>query len=138
MKAIHLQQGLAFIFFSLGGWCLIDPATVESLVLRPEFYVGNATSQLLMGCFGAQAILVSVLLWTSVFRPTTFLIFGILGSIPFFVFNVYFYFIAKMFTNWMLLDFVGNLGILACGILGYRLSKAEARLGPNEAISSNQ
>lgn len=30
-----------------------------------------------------------------------------------------------MFTNWMLSDFVGNLGILGCGLFGCRLSKLE-------------
>lgn len=125
MTALSIQRGLAFIFFSLGGWCLIDPVTVESLVLRPEFYIGTSASALLLGCFGAQAVLVSVVMWTSVFRPNTFLIFGLIGSLPFFAFNYYFYFEAKMFTEWMLLDFVGNLGILGCGLLGYRLSKRE-------------
>lgn len=125
MEAIHLQKGLAFIFFSLGGWCLIDPMTIEKLVIRPEFYVGNSTTALFIGCFGAQAVLGSVVMWSSLFRPSTFLIFGIVGSVPFFVFNYYFYFEAKIFTEWMLLDFVGNTAILACGLLGYRLAKSE-------------
>jgi len=125
MKALHLQRGLAFIFFSLGGWCLVDPITVEKLVMRPEFYVGNSTSALFIGCFGAQAVLVSLVMWTSIFKPVTFLVFGVFGSVPFFAFNYYFYFEAKMFTEWMLLDFVGNTGILICGLLGYRMSKLE-------------
>ncbi|MEZ5471304.1 MAG: hypothetical protein R3E90_05940 [Marinicella sp.] len=125
MKSIHVQKLLSFIFFILGGWCLVMPGTVELLSLKPEYYVGNATSRLLLGCFGAQAILVGAVILFSEFKPKTFLVFGIIGSVPFFVFNFYFYFIAKMFTDWMLLDFIGNLGILGLGIWGFRLSKQE-------------
>lgn len=32
-----------------------------------------------------------------------------------------------MFTDWMLLDFVGNLTILACGIGGFYLKRKEIR-----------
>ena len=125
MKAGHIQRTLALIFIFLGGWCVIDAATVEALVLRPEYYVGNSTSRLFIGCFGAQAVLGGVVIWTSVFRPRTFLVFGLAGSVPFFIFNYYFYVVTEMFTDWMLLDFAGTIAILACGILGYRLSKAE-------------
>jgi hypothetical protein len=31
-----------------------------------------------------------------------------------------------MFNDWMLLDFLGNVGILAFGLWGYRLSLSEA------------
>ena len=127
MKAIHIQKSLALIFLLLGGWCVLMPATVEGLVLKPEFYVGNSTSKLLLGCFGAQAVLVGAVIWTSTFRASTFLIFGLAASLPFFVFNYYFYFIAEMFTNWMLLDFVGNIGILVCGVLGFRLVNEESK-----------
>ncbi len=125
MRAIHLQRLLAFIFLGLGGWCLLFPATVEALVLRPEYYVGNNTSALLMGCFGAQAILAGTLILTAEFTPRTFLIFGLVGSIPFFGFNYYFYFVKSMFTDWMLLDFAGNIGILALGIAGWRMKTCE-------------
>lgn len=125
MKAIHIQYLLASIFVGLGGWCLIWPSTVNTLVFRPEFREIGIQSAILTGCFGAQAILGGVLMFTSVFKPQTFLIFGIIGSIPFFAFNYYFYFINPIFTEWMLLDFVGNIGILACGIFGYRLSCRE-------------
>lgn len=125
MKAKQIQLGLALIFTALGGWCLFFPSTVEALVFRPEFFNGNKTSTILMGCFGAQAVLVGVVMFTSKFTANTFLIFGILGSVPFFGFNYYFYFIDPVFTDWMLLDFVGNLGILSCGIFGYRLTLQE-------------
>lgn len=126
MKAIHLQRILAFIFIALGTWCLLFPAVVESFVMRPAYYVGNSTSELFVACFGAQAILVGTVIYTSRFLPSTFLIFGIVASVPFFGFNYYFYFVRGMFTDWMVLDFVGNIGIFASGLWGYRLSLKEA------------
>jgi hypothetical protein len=125
MKAIHVQRFLALIFMSLGGWCLIMPMTVEAIVMRPEFYLGNQTSTLFLACFGAQAVLVGIVVYSSRFLPSTFLVFGLMASLPFFVFNYYFYFVRGIFTDWMLLDFVGNVGIFSCAILGYRLSLKE-------------
>lgn len=126
MRAIHVQYLLALIFLGLGSWTMLFPGTVEELVLRQEFYMGTDASRLLLACFGAQAVLCGIVILTSKFTPATFLVFGLLGSVPFFGFNYYFYFIKGMFTEWMLLDFVGNIGILACGIFGYRMSKKEA------------
>ncbi len=126
MKASQIQKLLALIFILLGGWCLFFPQTVESLVFKPEYYIGSTSSSILMGCFGAQAVLGGIVIWTSVFKARTFLIFGLIGSVPFFAFNYYFYFVAQIFSHWMLLDFAGNLGILTCGILGYQLAKKES------------
>ena len=130
MKAQHIQYALAAIFIGLGSWCLIDPHGVERLVLRPEFQDLSATSAVLMGCFGAQAVLGGSVIALSKFTPRTFLVFGLIGSIPFFVFNWYFVFIAEMFTSFMLIDFVGNLGILACGLAGYVLRSRELAADP--------
>lgn len=125
MKAQHIQYSLAAIFFTLGTWCLIAPHSVERLVFRPEYQHLSATSGLLMACFGAQAVLASCVIAFSTFKPRTFLMFGLLGSLPFFVFNWYFVFSVKMFTPFMLIDFVGNIGILTCGLTGYWLRKRE-------------
>jgi hypothetical protein len=76
-----------------------------------------------MGCFGAQAVLTGTIIWTARFTPTTFLVFGLVGSIPFFVFNFWFLFIEPVLNRWMLLDFAGNLGILVIGLWGWRLSR---------------
>ncbi|WP_068115321.1 hypothetical protein [Tropicimonas marinistellae] len=128
MKSQNIQLGLAAIFLGLGGWCLVAPRMVERLVLTPEYQHLSATSALLLGCFGAQAILAGLVIALSRFTPMTFLVFGLVGSVPFFVFNFYFVFVVELFTYWMLLDFVGNLGILACGILGYRIRTEELNL----------
>ena len=125
MTSKHIQLALAAIFLGLGGWCLIAPHSVERLVLRPEYQHLSATSALLLGCFGAQAVLGGIVIALSQFTPRTFLIFGLVGSLPFFAFNWYFVFVSRMFTQWMLLDFVGNIGILTCGLLGYWLRRRE-------------
>lgn len=123
----NIQTLLAVVFIGLGGWCLFWPSVVEELVLKPEYQHGSITTALFIGCFGAQAVLAGTVIALSDFRPHTFLVFGLIGSLPFFVFNWYFYFVAQIFTDWMLLDFVGNLTILACGVGGYILKKRELR-----------
>jgi hypothetical protein len=125
MRPATLQRLLASIFLVLGTWCMLLPRVVETLVIRPEHQVLTATSAVFIACFGAQAVLCGTVIWVSRFTAKTFLAFGLLGSIPFFAFNVYFYFIEPIFTRWMLLDFIGNLAILACGLIGYRLAKRE-------------
>ena len=125
MTSRHMQTALSIIFIGLGAWCLLMPGMVESLVFRPQFQHLSATSMILMGCFGAQAVLAGLVILTSDFRPSTFLVFGLFGSLPFFAFNYYFYFSAKIFSEWMLLDFAGNIGILTLGLLGYHTRKKE-------------
>ena len=125
MRAKHIQYVLAGIFLGLGGWCLVAPDMVETLVLTPDYRDASATSRLLFQCFGAQAVLAGVLLLVSTLSPRGFLIFGLAGSLPFFVFNYYFLYVVPMFTNWMALDFAGNIGILICGLIGWRLRRRE-------------
>lgn len=122
MTAKRVQYLLSMIFFGLGGWCILAPSSVEALVFRPGFQHASPTIFLLIGCFGAQAVLGGTLIATSEFKPSTFLIFGFVGSVPFFIFNFYFYYIREIFTHWMLLDFAGNVGILSTCLYGYKLS----------------
>ncbi len=132
MTARHVQYLLAAVFGGLGGWCVLLPGMVETLVFQPEFRELSATSRLMIQCFGAQAVLVAVLMSVSVLPARGFLVFGLAGSLPFFVFNYHFLFVAKMFTPWLLLDFVGNLAILGLGLWGYRL-KRRADAGMNDS-----
>lgn len=119
MAPIHIQRLLAFVFLGLGGWALFFPSQVLSLGVRPEYNDGAAITAVVMGCFGAQAVLCGAIIAFSRFTAQTFLIFGVLGSLPFFAFNYYFVFVVEMFTEWMLLDFVGNIAIFALCMLGY-------------------
>ncbi len=128
MTAQRLQFLLALIFLVLGGWCLIFPAMVISLTFLPEFATATDQARFIMGCFGAQAVLTGTLMLTARFTPMTFLVFGLAGSIPFFAFNYWFVFVEPVLNQWMLLDFVGNLGILVTGIWGWRLSKQEQKV----------
>ncbi len=127
MSALNIQRMLAGVFLGLGGWALIFPGTVEQLVFKPNYFVGNETSRLLLACFGAQAVLAGTIMALARFTPTTFLVFGLVGSIPFFIFNYYFVFVVEMFTHWMLLDFVGNVSIFALCMYGYWKSLQEVR-----------
>ena len=124
--ARRLRIALALVFLGLGGWCLVDPLTVETLALRPEFQHLSPTSALLMKCFGAQAVLVGSLALLSRFTARTFLVFGLLASLPFFVFNAWFVWINPMFTSLMLLDFAGNLSFFLIGWYGWHLMRHEA------------
>jgi hypothetical protein len=129
MRSQTLQRFLASIFLVLGAWCMFLPRMVEQLTIRPEHQVLTPASSVFIACFGAQAVLCGAIIWFSKFTPKTFLAFGLLGSIPFFAFNWYFYFVQPIFTKWMLLDFAGNVLILACGLIGYRISHREHPLG---------
>jgi hypothetical protein len=128
-----LQRLLGFVFISLGAWCALFPRTVEELTIRPEHQVLTATTAVFISCFGAQAVLCGFVILLSRFTSRTFLWFGLVGSVPFFAFNAYFYFVEPIFTHWMLLDFVGNLVILACGLLGYRMARERERVDMGRA-----
>ncbi len=119
MAPIHIQRLLAFVFLGLGGWALFFPAHVLSIGIRPELYNGDPVTTIIMGCFGAQAVLGGTIMLLSRFTPRTFLVFAFLGSVPFFVFNYYFVFVVEVFTRWMLLDFVGNVAIFTLCMMGY-------------------
>lgn len=125
MKSITIQRILGSIFLILGLWVLLFPGHAEQTALSPAHYIGTHASAVLIGCFGAQAVLCSILLLTAVFTSRTFLIFGLVGSIPFFIFNYYFLYVVPIFNNWMFLDFIGNIGILLCGIAGWRIERNE-------------
>lgn len=125
MTSLFIQRVLAGVFFGLGGWVLLFPDNVERLVLTPEHYMGTPASNVIMACFGAQAVLGGLVMWFSRFQPITFLVFGIAGSLPFFIFNYYFVFIVEMFTGWMILDFFGNVAIFGLCMTGYSKLRSE-------------
>jgi hypothetical protein len=60
MKSITpllLQRLISLPYLILGGWCLLAPHSVEGLTINPAFQHLSTTSALLIGCFGAQAVL---------------------------------------------------------------------------------
>lgn len=125
MTPQRLQICLSFIFLLLGGWCLLAPGIVIRMTFLEEFSVATVQARFLMGYFGVQAVLTGTLIMTVPFNPGTFLVFGLAGPIPFFVFNYWFVFVQPVLNQWMLRDFAGNLGILITGVWGWRSSTRE-------------
>jgi len=125
MSQILIQRLIALPFLGLGGWCLFFPSVVERLTLTPAYQHNSATSALLIGCFGAQAVLSGLFAAFSQFTKTTFLVYGI-ALLPFFWFNYWFVFVVPMFNAWLALDFVSNLAMLILCIQGWRLSNRTA------------
>lgn len=121
MTPLVAQRLIAVPFLGLGAWCLFFPGTVERLGLRPEYLHASTTTALLIGCFGAQAVLSGLFAAFSRFTRTTFLVYGV-ALLPFFGFNYWFVFVMPVFTEWMLLDFGANIAMLALCVIGYRAS----------------
>jgi hypothetical protein len=116
-----IQRLIAVPFVVLGAWCLLMPGMVETLTLRPEHQINTTASRIMMGCFGAQAMLAGVFAAFSRFTRTTFLAYGI-ALLPFFGFNYYFVYVEQVFSGWMALDFIANLVMLGLCIQGWRVT----------------
>ena len=125
MSPLLAQRLIAAPFLVLGAWCVLAPGMVERLGVRPEYYHGDTTTALLIGCFGAQAVLSGLFAACSRFTRTTFLVYGI-ALLPFFWFNYWFVFVTPMFNSWLTLDFISNLAMLALCVLGWRKSAQAA------------
>ena len=119
MTARRIQLLIAAVFFVLGGWCLLAPASVMHLTVRPTFQTEHELVPLLIACFGAQAVLCGLFAAFSVFTRRTFFAFG-LALLPFFYFDYYFYFVEPIFNELILLDVLGNVIFLVLCFLGYR------------------
>lgn len=121
MSPILIQRLIAVPFLGLGGWCLLLPSMVERLTLTPAYQHNSETSALLIGCFGAQAVLSGLFAAFSRFTRTTFLVYAI-ALLPFFWFNYWFVFVVPVFNAWLALDFVSNAAMLVLCFLGWRKS----------------
>ena len=129
MTPLLAQRLIAVPFLVLGAWCLLMPDMVMRLGFRPEHYRPSVAASLMMGCFGAQALLSGLFAWFSRFTKATFLAYGI-ALLPFFWFNYWFVFIVPILNQWMLVDFVANIAMLALCVIGYR---AAAKSSPDVA-----
>ena len=121
---------IAVPFLVLGAWCLVDPGTVERLSLTPEHRIDTFASRVLLGCFGAQALISGLFAAASRFTRLTFLAYGV-ALLPFFWFNVHFTVILPVFSPIMLVDAVANVFMLACCVAGWRALDAADRRPTN-------
>lgn len=123
MTPLTIQRLIAAVFLVLGGWCLILPGMIADLSLTPEYRGDDKVIPILVGCFGAQAVLAGLFAFFSRFTKTTFLVYGI-ALLPFFVFDWWFYVVEPVFNEFILLDAAGNLIMLALCWMGWRKSPA--------------
>ncbi len=123
MSALVIQRLIAAIFLGLGGWCLVLPGMVADLCLTPEWRGDDPVIPILVGCFGAQAVLAGLFAFFSRFNRTTFLVYG-LALAPFFGFDLWSYFVKQVFNEFILLDAVGNVIMLTLCWMGWRRAPA--------------
>jgi hypothetical protein len=123
MSVRTIQYLLASVFFVLGGWCLFSPSSVMALTITPAYQSDAPIVPILVGAFGAQALIAGLFAAFSRFTRATFLAYGI-GLLPFFVFNYWFYVVDPMLTPLGLLDAVGNVIMLTLCVIGWRKAPA--------------
>jgi hypothetical protein len=125
MSTKSIQYLLASVFTVLGGWCVVSPSSVIELAITPQFRSDAPLVPILMGAFGAQALIAGLFAAFSNFTRATFLAYG-LGLLPFFVFDYWFYAIEPMLTPIGLLDVAGNVVMLWLCWLGWRATAPTA------------
>lgn len=128
MRRTVIQGLIAAVFFVLGGWCLIAPTHMASLVFRPEYRLDHPIVPIIIGCFGAQAMISGLFAAFARFTKATFLAYAI-GVLPFFWFNYHFYFVEPVFTKLIFLDAIGNVVFLVLCVYGYLTVDEPARTG---------
>ena len=115
----RIQSAIAAVFLILGGWCLVAPASVVTLTVTPAYQDYSTLTLVSLGAFGAQACLAGLFAAFSRFTRRTFTAFGV-ALLPFFVFDLWFYYVVPVFNALILLDLAGNLGMLALCWYGWR------------------
>lgn len=119
MSSSAIRKLIAVVFIGLGGWCLLFPGNVIAMTINPAYLIEGRLVEVLMGAFGAQAVLFGVVALVSRFTPKTYLVFG-LAVLPFFAFDYWFYVVEPVFNAMILLDALGNVILIALCVLGYR------------------
>ncbi len=134
MTARRLQTLPAAVFLLLGGWCVLAPGMVVRLTFLDAATADTGATRFVMGCFGAQAALTGTILLMARSTPTTFLVFGLAGSLPFFAFNLWYTLVEPVLNGWMWLDVLGNVTILGCGLSGWHLARRERVAAASAAV----
>lgn len=115
------QMVIALPFLIAGASFVLIPGPVEALLIRPEYQHGSVTTHVLIGACGFQSVLIGLLALFARFRRVTYVLLG-LSTIPFLWANYYFAYVLPVFTQWIALDFLSNLAIVAACAWGARQS----------------
>lgn len=125
--AARTAQGLiAAVFLLLGGWALLAPASAIDLAIAEPYRDNGFFARFAVACFGAQAVLFGLMALAVRWRARGFLVFAVL-LLPFFAFNYWFHYEVPVLTSIGMLDFAGNVIMLACALVGWRAAQAAER-----------
>jgi hypothetical protein len=123
--APHAAQSLiAAVFLLLGGWALLAPTSVIELAITEAYRDSAFLTRFTMACFGAQAVLFGLMALVTRWQARSFAVFAVL-LLPFFGFNYWFHYEVPVLTSIGMLDFAGNVVMLACAIIGWRAARRE-------------
>ena len=125
MSARTAQFLIAAVFLALGGWALLAPASVIDLAVTPAYRDTSFLARFTMACFGAQAVLFGLMALVTRWSARSFAVFGVL-LLPFFGFNYWFHYEVPVLTSIGMLDFAGNVTMLACALIGWRAARGQS------------
>ncbi len=125
MSARTAQFLIAAVFLLLGGWALFAPALAIELAIAEPYRDDSFFARFAVACFGAQAVLFGFMALFTRWSARSFAVFGVL-LLPFFGFNYWFHYEVPVLTSIGMLDFAGNVTMLALAIMGWRAAKAGA------------
>jgi len=123
MTARTAQFLIAAIFLILGGWCLFAPTSVIELAFTEAYRDTSFINRFTIACFGSQAVLFGLMALVTRWNARSFVVFAAL-LLPYFGFNWYFHYEVPVLTSIGMLDFAGNVTMLALAIIGWRAAKA--------------
>ncbi len=124
MSARTAQFLIAAVFLALGGWALFAPTSVIELAVSEAYRDSTFLTRFTMVCFGAQAVLFGLIALVTRWNARSFAVFAVL-LLPFFGFNYWFHYEVPVLTSIGMLDFAGNVTMLALAIIGWRAARAE-------------
>lgn len=124
MSARTAQFLIAAVFLILGGWSLFAPASVIELAFTEAYRDTSFINRFTIACFGSQAVLFGLMALVTRWNARSFAVFAVL-LLPFFGFNYWFHYEVPVLTSIGMLDFAGNVTMLALAIVGWRAARAE-------------
>ncbi len=126
MSARICQFLIAAVFLALGGWALFSPSSAIDLAIAEPYRSDSFFARFAVACFGAQAVLFGLMALVTQWSSRSFAIFAAL-LLPFFGFNYWFHYEVPVLTSIGMLDFAGNVTMLACALVGWRAALREER-----------